>query len=1046
MNRLRVWFVRFGGLFGKQRRDRDLADELESHVQMHVEESLRAGMTPEEARKQALIQLGGIEQTKENYRDRRGLPWVETLLQDIRFGLRVLRKNPGFTAVAVVTLALGIGANTAIFSLIDAVLLRSLPVENPSQLVLLKWGAHHAPKIHGYSSSGDCTTDLHFGAANPSGCSFSEPMFRKIARTNAFSGVVAFAYTGRLDLTGNGPAKVIDGQLVSGDFFSVLGVKAAAGRVFEPGDDSQSAPAVAVLNYGYWQSAFGGARSVVGRTLQLNGVPFTIVGVAEQKFTGLSPGSDYQVWLPLADARRINTSTMWRDREDDVTFWWLTIVARLKSGEPLARPQVEVSGIFRDEMLHGSVPLFSAAGGPMMMPGPAGGPRPGNAPVRNQMVIGGRPSQGEHAGPQPAPSKVPDGRVTFYRATPPSPAGNSNKGSAKIPAPTATPQSAKSHAPGEAAGAPTTLSTPADEPVVTLLPAQTALTGSRTRYADPLYLLMLAVGIILLIACANVAGLMLARAAVRQKEMAVRLALGAGRMRIVRLLLTESVMLSAFGGVLGILFAYWGTHAILSFVSGNQSRPLGFAAGLDARVLGFTIGVSLVTGILFGLAPALRSARIDLNPMLKESEGSAASSTRAAGRWFSGGNALVVAQVALAIVVLVGAGLLVRTLANLRSVDIGFEAHNLINFNIDPALAGYKDAQLDSFYRDLQGRLAEMPGVQSVSYSMVPLLSNSLLMTAFHWPGTPQDRLSEADMLPVGPDFFKTMQISFLTGREFNASDYEIAASNSGPAATFSGFSTSSDAHSTSTPTPVIVNLAFVQKYLGKETPVGKQFGAFTGDETGPPNPGYEIVGVVRDTKYNSLRREIQPMMYMPQSRSGATFEVRTAADPRALLPAIREVVARVNANLPLFEITTESEQIDRLLFEERLVARLSGFFGLLALVLACIGLYGLLSYEVARRTREIGVRMALGAQQGDVMRLILKQGIGLALLGAVVGVGAALGLTRYLGAMLYGVSAYDPVTIIAVAVILTLVALAACYIPARRAMRVDPMVALRYE
>ena len=1024
MRNIRAWLTRLGGLFGKQRRDRELAAELESHVQLYIEENVRAGMAPEEARRQALIQLGGVEQTKESYRHRRGLPWLESLVEDIRFGLRMLRKNPGFTAVAVLTLALGIGANTAIFSLIDAVLLRSLPVENPSQVVLLKWGARNAPKLRWYSSSGDCAMDLRFGAANPSGCSFSEPMFREISRADAFSGVAAFANTGRLDLTGNGPAKVIDGQLVSGDFFRTLGLKPAVGRVIGPGDDSPSAPSVAVLNYGYWQSGFGGTPSVVGRTLQLNGVPFTIVGVAEQKFTGLTPGSDYQVWLPLADAQRINTSAMWRNRQDDVTSWWLTIVGRLKPGEPLAQTQAAVSGIFHDEMIHGSVPLF-AAGGPVMPP-PGGGP----GPVRNQMLMGGPPPPGAPAGPQTAPSKIPAGRATFYRAVPP-PTGSQEP--VKIPAPATAPESAKSQAPGEMPGPLTTLSAPADHPTVILLPAQTALTGARTRYADPLYLLMLAVGIILLIACANVAGLMLARSAVRQKEMAVRLALGAGRTRIVRLLLTESVMLSVFGGALGIFVAYWGTHAILSFVSSNQSQPLGFAAGVDARVLGFTIGISLVTGILFGLAPALRSARIDLNPMLKEGEGGVVSGTRALGRWFSAGNALVVAQVALAIVVLVGAGLLVRTLANLRGVDIGFDARNLINFNIDPTLAGYKDAQLDSFYRDLQGRLAETPGVQSVSYSMLPLLSSGLLVTAFHWPGTPQDRPSEADMLPVGLDFFRTMQIAFLAGRQFNPSDFELAASNSGPKAT-------------SAPTPVIVNQAFVAKYLGKENPVGKEFGESAGNEYGPASPGYEIVGVVRDAKYNSLRREIHPMMYAPQSGSGATFEVRTAADPEALLPAIREVVAQINANLPLFEVTTESEQIDRLLFEERLVARLSGFFGLLALLLACIGLYGLLSYEVARRTREIGVRMALGAQQGDVMRLILKQGIGLALVGAIAGVGVALGVTRYLNSMLYGVSAYDPVTIIAVAAMLTLVALAACWIPARRAMRVDPMVSLRHE
>jgi predicted permease len=389
--------------------------------------------------------------------------------------------------------------------------------------------------------------------------------------------------------------------------------------------------------------------------------------------------------------------------------------------------------------------------------------------------------------------------------------------------------------------------------------------------------------------------------------------------------------------------------------------------------------------------------------------------------------------VALAVVVLVGAGLLVRTLQNLRSIDVGFDSHNIVIFSIDPTLAGYKDAQIDSFYRDLQGRLSETPGVKSASYSSLPLLSGNLMMNMFHWPGTPQDRKSKTNYLPVGADFFTTMQIPFLTGRGFNAPDYAIAAANSGPA-------------SSSTPTPVIVNQAFVAKFLEKENPLGKLFGQSPADENGPASAGYEIIGVVRDAKYNDLREEISPTIYAPQSGMGASFELRTAADPQALLPAIRGVVAQLNPNLPLFHVTTESEQIDRLLFQERLVARLSAFFGMLALVLACIGLYGLLSYEVARRTRELGIRMALGAQVGDVLRLVVKQGLALALVGAAVGVGVALGVTRYLTSMLYDVRANDPVTIAAVAVLLALVALAACYIPARRATRVDPIIALRYE
>jgi predicted permease len=383
--------------------------------------------------------------------------------------------------------------------------------------------------------------------------------------------------------------------------------------------------------------------------------------------------------------------------------------------------------------------------------------------------------------------------------------------------------------------------------------------------------------------------------------------------------------------------------------------------------------------------------------------------------------------------VLVGAGLLVRTLANLRSVDVGFDSHNILIFGIDPTLIGYKGPQVDSFYRDLQGRLSETPGVKSVSYSMLPLLNNGLIVTVFHWPGTPQDQQSETDMLGVGPNFFETLHIPFLAGRGFNASDFKLSASNSA-------------ATPTSAPTPVIVNQAFVEKYLGKENPLGKQFGESEARGNDARSPGYEIIGVVRDAKYSNLRREIHPGMYMPQSAGGASFELRTAADPQAILPAIREVVSQVSTNLPLFDVKTESVQIDRLLFQERLVARLASFFGLLALVLACVGLYGLLSYEVSRRTREIGIRMALGAHPGSVLKLVLRQGIVLAIAGAAVGIGVALGVTRYLTSMLYDVHANDPLTMIAVAALLTVVALTACYIPARRAMRVDPMVALRYE
>jgi len=1001
----------------------ELDADIRDHIARETQDNIERGMSPEEARYAAMRKFGNVTRVKEETREVWTFVWLEQLAQDIRYGLRMLRKSPGFSLVAILTLALGIGANTAIFSLMDAVMLRSLPVDNPSQLVLLQWGARNSPNVHGYQSAGDCVNDMRLGAKNPGGCSFSEPMFREIAQANLFSGAAAFANTGRLNLTGNGSASVINGQLVSGDFFRTMGLKAATGRLLDATDDKPAAAPVAVLNYGYWQSAFGGSRGVVGRTIELNNVPFTIIGVAEQRFTGITPGSDYDVWLPLSDAQRITDTMRWRDRQNDVSYWWLTIIGRLKAGTQLAQAQAPVSGLFRNEMLHGAVPLFHEGGA-------AGTPAPAlNAPA------GGNGARVMSAASQraPGPNPVQRQRQTVGAPMPPS-AGNK-------PVIMAAPQAAGGQrlafagAPrgSETASGLKTLSTAADNPEITLVFAQSGLTGTRTRYSNPLYVLMLAVGIILLIACANVAGLMLARAAARQKEMAVRLALGAGRARIVRQLFTESIMLSVLGGALGILFAYWGAHAIISFVSSNQPRPLGFAAGVDLRVLGFTVAVSLLTGILFGIAPTLRSMRVDLTPALKEGEGSSTRSVRGGGKWFSIGNALVVAQVALAIVVLVGAGLLVRTLANLRNVDVGFDSHNILIFAIDPTLIGYKGPQADRLYRDLQGRLSETPGVKAASYSMMPLLSSGLMITSFHWPGTPQDQDSEADVLGVGPNFFETMRIPFLIGRAFTTSDFKLSAANDGTTPT-------------SAPTPVIVNQSFVEKYLGKENPLGKQFGQAEASADGPASSGYEIIGVVRDAKYNDLRREIHAMMYMPQRFGGATFELRTAADPRAILPSIREVVAQVSTNLPLFDVKTESEQIDRLLFQERLVARLSSIFALLALVLACVGLYGLLSYEVSRRTREIGIRMTLGAHQGNVLRLVLRQGIVLAMVGAALGIGVALAVTRYLASMLYNVRGSDPVTIAGVAILLALVAFAACYIPARRATRVDPIIALRYE
>ena len=880
---------------------------------------------------------------------------METLWQDVRYGLRMLGKSPGFTAVAILTLALGIGANTAIFSLIDAVMLRSIPVRDPDRLAVFRWTAHSDPKYHDYSDFGDCG-----GTGEHSGCSLSVPLFDALRKqATVFSGLTAIAGPMQAVLTGNGTPSMARGEVVSGDFFSTLGVETALGRPLGPADDSPSAAPAIVLSYRYWQTAFGGDRSAVGRAIRLNGTAFTVVGVTDPRFTNLTPGKTQDFFLPLASLGALNVGWMPRAVMADSQNWWLVVLGRLKSGVSMGQAQAAVTSIFRNEMLHGAKPLVAAA----------------------------------------------------------------------------------------------------DDPAIALTPAPEGLTGERGRFSTVLYVLMFAVAFVLLIACANLAGLMLARSAARRKEIAVRLALGAGRPRMLRQLLTESVMLSLIGGALGMLVAYWGVHAILRFVSSSPEQPFAFVITPDWRVLTFAVCASLATGIFFGLAPALRSTRLDLTPALKEGGSSLPIGTGHTGRRLHLGGVLVVAPVALSIVVLIGSALLVRTLKNLRDINPGFDTQNVLLFGIDPTLSGYKNAQIESLYRDLQDRFAAIPGILSVSYSSDPLLSGSLWSTDVHLPGKPEKSSVETDAMAIGPGFFSTLKIRLLAGRMFTSADFasaaatdaaqkaaeegsKKAASPGAPAAVPAKPST------TGAPIPVIVNEAFVRQYLGNQNALGQHLEESEGDEprTTPKPPGYQIVGVAENTKYATLRREIHPAMFRPLTGGGAHFELRSATAPTALVPLVRDIVSHAGDNLPIFDVATQSERIDQLLVQERIMARLSSFFGLIALALACIGLYGLLSYEVTRRTREIGVRMALGARKGDVLRLVVSQGIVLALVGGGLGLVAAFGVTRYLGTLLYGVRPIDALTFVAVGILLFAVAVAACSIPARRAMSVDPMVALRYE
>ena len=951
-----------------RKRSDELEKEIQYHLQMAETERIERGASPRDAQAGARREFGNVELAKETARDMWGWRWLEDLYEDLRFGMRTLRKSPGFTATAILTLALGIGANTVIFSFISAALLRAIPVRDAKDLVLLRWKARTQPNA-GFGQFGDCKPNLENGATSSepvltSDCSFSVPFFREIQkRKDAFASVAAFAGTSPLVLSRSGAASTVQRpKYVTGEYFETLGIKPALGRLINHEDDTTSAPATVVLSFSYWRSEFGGAAAIVGKTILLNRVPFTVVGVAERQFDSLTPGIPIDLWIPLGATPRIEQ--FWRNQDIDGSFWWLVVVGRLKAGETRQAAAAQLSTLFQNETDHGA---YGVAGRPML--------------------------------------KREDGGA------------------------------------------------------IELEPLGQGLTGSRMSLSRPLYMMMLAVGIVLLIACANVAGLLLARAALRQREMALRFALGASKGRILRQLLTESLMLSCAGGTIGMLFAAWRLQSIMGFLWASQHSNLPFTPGIDARVLLFTGAVTVTAGILFGLTPALRGLRVDLTPALKEGTGSSGPAWRAKRGWFSPANSLVVVQLALSIVALAGAGLLVRTLQNLKNVDPGFDPKNVLTFSLDTTPLGYTQAGLDNLFGELQERLEKMPGVTAVSYSWIPLLSGGINKLGYPVPGKPKNELAVVEVMPVGPEFFRTMRIQLLAGRDFEAGDFAAEEKNSAeqaaqqarvPAAMKSGGDVAAIARSAADlpPTPAIVNEAMVRRYLPAGNPLGQMFGAQEGDpEAGfEKSSGFQVTGVVADSKFAQLRDEVEPAIYVPLTGEDATFSVRTEADPMKLVPSVRAMVSQMDRNLPVTKILTETDQIDRLIFNERLVARVSGVFGALALLLACIGLYGLISYEVARRTQEIGIRTALGAERSDVLRLILMRGMRLSLAGTAIGLLLALALTRYTKCMLFGVKAADPLTFAGVIVLLLAVTLLACFVPARRAMRVDPVVALRYE
>jgi predicted permease len=940
-------------------RELEMIIEMAQHLEAVYDEALSDGALEEEAYRRAVAHIKDWQLLEcELIRAKRPIAsnWVNnplardariqsqnraggsvmgSFLQDLRYGIRMLLKSKAFTAAAVLSLAVGIGANTAVFSLVDAVLLKTLPVRKPQELVLFNWLS--GEKYMAASISGSLNRDSATGLSTST--SFSTDTFRRFSdKSQTLADIFAFAEVEQLNVNIDGQPEIASGQLVSGDYYSGLGVATAAGRAITATDDQPAANPVAVISYRYWQRRFGLDPKTVGETVSINGVPFTIIGVAAHGFEGtLEVGSSPDLSMALSmepQIRALSGSIL-----NETGTWWLQIIGRLKPGETREKTRAELEGVFQQSALDGHDSALAKAAK--------------------------RPPEEREGPPDREPPDVPTLRVAS---------------------------------------------------------GSQGLTDARDDYGLSLLILMAVVGLVLLIACANVATLLLSRAAVRQREIAVRLALGATKWRVTRQLLTESVLLSTLAGGLGVLLAFWGKDLLLTLRPWGGG-PLDLDLRLDLRVFCFTAAVTLLTGVLFGGVPAFRAARLDLTPALKDN----ARSVIGGGR-FGLTKALVIAQVAMSLLLVIGAGLFVRTLANLHSVDLGFDPKNLLLFRVDPRLSGYKKDQIPNLYQQMLDQIDAVPGVVRATLSRHPLLSNSASITQAYAEGqensgAPSSMRDMTWVQRVRANFLETMEIPIVAGRGLTEKDDERA------------------------PKVAVINQAMARKYFGDESPIGRRFGF----ESPERSRDIEIVGVARDAKYSSIRMEKPYTVYLPylQDLRGLgqmNFEVRTASDPALLVASIRRAISQVDGNLPLFDISTQVQRAESSLASERLFATLSVFFGSLAVFLACLGLYGVMSYSVARRTREIGIRMALGAHTGDVVGLVMRESMLLVLMGVVIGLAAALAATRLIASILFGLAATDPLTISFAVLIMIGVAAVAGFLPARRASLVDPMVALRYD
>jgi macrolide transport system ATP-binding/permease protein len=927
---------KLGWLARRRSKEDQLIAELRFHLDEEAEERQTAGMSAADARRAAAHDLGNLGLVLEETRATWSWTLLEQFLQDLRYAARTMLRSPAFTILAALSLALGIGANTAIYGFMDALLLRSLPVADPSSLVVLKWhltGKSDSSDTVVHSVSGHFYDDPKTGHTTTI---FPFPAFERLRQTNSVLSVL-FAYrpTEKLNVIAQGQAEVMRGEYVSGEYFGGLGVVPAAGRLIASADDRAGAPPTVVLSHGFAQTRFGDAAGAVGNVVTINNTAFTVIGVAPADFFGVDPAKSADLYLPFhADLLlELDRDPELAGRFQDEHYYWTEMMGRLRSGVTIAQAQGVLASLF------------------------------------DAWVAGTATNQRERQ----------------------------------------------------------------NLPRFLLQSGAAGLDNLRRNYSQPLYILLVLVGLILAIACANIANLLLARATSRRREIAVRLSIGAGRSRVIRQLLTESVLLALFGGAAGVLVAVWGIR-FLSNVLSAGSDPFTLRPELNFSVTAAALSLTVITGLLFGLAPALQASRVDPMPVLKEGR----TGGRRSGFWFgfSVGRTLVVFQMAICLLLLVGAGLFVRTLANLHALDPGFDRENILLFKVNARQAGHRAPEILSFYNDLEQRLAAIPGVRGASMANSPLIGDG----AWGWPVIPMGKprpekapsghgsgfsRAATRVLAVAPGFFSTMHIPLLAGREFDERDR------------------------TGAPPAAIVNETWTKVNLPGENPVGRTV-VSAGRGTKPQE--MEVVGLVRNARYDDLTGDFPAVVYLPveQNPDGPidemTFFLRTAGNPQAYAAAVRTVVHQADARIPVAGMITQRAQIEREMVPEMLFARLCTAFALLSLAIACVGLYGTTSYTVARRTGEIGIRMALGAPRATVIWMVLRDVLALAILGLAVSLPLAFGASKLVASLLFGVRPGDPRTMaLAVAILLT-AAVAAAYVPARKASRIDPMSAVRSE